>query len=99
MRGTMTKRKVRKLFSTGQVAELVGTNPKTVAGWFDKGILKGVKLPGLGERRVHREELRGFLARYEYIWAIRELDQEEGPLPAEEPSPIQPEKPGPKKKG
>ncbi len=75
---TMARKKVRKLWSTGQIAELVGVNPKTVAQWIDGGEMAGVKLPGLVERRVHRQELRSFLAKFEYEWALREMDQEEG---------------------
>ncbi len=73
-----SKPKVRKLWSTGNISDLIGVNPKKVADWIDLGELKNVTLPGLDERRVHREELRRFLERYEFVWALRELDIEEG---------------------
>ncbi len=75
---TMAKRKVRKLFSTGQAAELIGVDQKTIANYVDRGYIKGIKLPGLGERRIPRQELRKFLVEYDHVWPLRELDMEEG---------------------
>ncbi len=75
------------------IADLVGVHPRTVTKWIDAGELKGVKLPG-GERRVHRQVLREFCVRYEYVWAIRELNQEEG-IKDDEPEPESDTLPGP----
>ncbi len=74
----MSHRKVKKLWGTGQISDLIGTNPKTVATWIDAGELKGVRLPGLNERRVHRDVLRAFCEKYEYTWALDVLNAEEG---------------------
>ena len=85
------KRKIRKFFTTGEIADLCGSNPKTVAVWIDSGEMKGVKYPNQTERRVHRDELRRFFESYENIWALRELDIEEG-IPRETPN-TEPEPP------
>lgn len=96
MGGQQRKSGVRKLFSTGQIAELVGVKARTVTKWIDSGELQGTRLPGgdlrSGDRRVHREALRSFLQRFEFIWALRELDKEEGIMavqdePDDEPEP------------
>lgn len=77
------RRKVRKLFTTGQIAELLGISTKTIASYIDKGYLKGVELPGTSERRVPRQELRLFLVKWNHIWPLRELDAEEGVISPE----------------
>lgn len=64
----------KKLFSTGEIAAMVDTNSKTVARWIDEGLLKGVALPGMKERRVHRDDVRAFFVKMEYNWAVDELD-------------------------
>jgi excisionase family DNA binding protein len=69
---------VRQLFTTGELARLIDVNPKTVVGWIDSGELRGVSMPGEGERRVHRGALRAFLRRFDYYWALAKLDLEEG---------------------
>lgn len=67
----------RRLWSTGQISRLVGFDVKCVSRWIDQGYLKGVRLPGTAERRVHRNELRRFLVEHDYAWALDELDEEE----------------------
>lgn len=53
------------IYTTGQIAKLCMVAPRTVAGWFDKGLLKGYRLPGTGqERRVPRANLLAFLTAY-----------------------------------
>ncbi len=69
--------RMKKLFSTGQIADLIGVCAKVVAGWIDTGKLKGLTLPGsTNERRVHRDELRAFLIAHNFDYALRELDQD-----------------------
>ena len=46
--------------STGQVAELFGVAPETVAQWADDGKLKCFKTPG-GQRRFLRRDVEPFL--------------------------------------
>ncbi len=75
--GLAAGKQARKLWTTGQVARLVGCNVKAVARWIDTGELKGYLLPGDPGRRVHRAELRRFLADHDYSWALEELAAEE----------------------
>lgn len=78
MPGIGAQKSVLKLWSTGQIARLLGVNVKTVATWIDKGDLKGVKFPAQKpDRRVHRDELRRFLTQHDCDWALKEMDQDE----------------------
>jgi hypothetical protein len=43
-----------KYLTIAQVAEICAVQEKTVSGWLDKGLLKGLELPGLGGN--HRRE-------------------------------------------
>lgn len=70
----MLPRRKKKLFTTGEIAAMVDTNSKTVARWIDEGLLKGVVLPGMKERRVHFDDVRAFFVKMEYTWAVEELD-------------------------
>lgn len=54
----------RPALSTGQIARLCGVAPRSVAKWFDLGLLKGYRLPGSLDRRVPRDELIAFLKRH-----------------------------------
>jgi excisionase family DNA binding protein len=88
--------KIRMLFTTGEIAGLVGSNSKTVARWIDDGALAGVRFPGIfKERRVHRDVLRAFCEAHQFTWAIEALDREEegDELPRKKPGPVP--KPGP----
>lgn len=78
-------RRRQKLFSTGEVARIVDTTPKTVARWIDEGLLEGTRLPGTVERRVHRDALRAFFVQMEWKWAVKELDTWGEPPVAEGP--------------
>lgn len=53
----MTK---RRPLSTGQVAELFGVAPETVAMWADEGKVRHFKTPG-GQRRYLYEDIEQFL--------------------------------------
>lgn len=50
-----------KIYSTGQVARLLNVANRTVAKWIDRGILKGYRLPGSGDRRVSEPDLVDFV--------------------------------------
>lgn len=49
------------LLSTGEVARICQTSPRTVTKWFDSGKLRGYRLPGSQDRRIPREQLIRFL--------------------------------------
>jgi excisionase family DNA binding protein len=55
----MSKRK--DILTTGQVAEICKVAPRTVSKWFDRGQLKGYRIPGSGDRRIPRAELLRFM--------------------------------------
>lgn len=46
--------------STGQVAEMFGVAPETVAKWADEGKLRSFKTPG-GQRRFLYDDVEPFL--------------------------------------
>ena len=56
------------LFTTGQVARLMGVATRTVSKWVDGGLLKGYRLPDVTgkrksrDRRVERADLERFAA-------------------------------------
>lgn len=52
---------VNGTYTTGQVARICGVSKRLPAVWFDKGLLKGFRLPGGGHRRVPHENLVEFL--------------------------------------
>ena len=52
------------VFTTGDVAKLVGVNFRTVIRWIDRGELDGYKLPGRGDHRVTRESLLAFIRKH-----------------------------------
>ena len=61
----MTKEfKAKSSHTTGEIAEILGININTVIKWFDKGRLKGFRLPGSNERRVPLDALKDFMRTY-----------------------------------
>lgn len=52
----------KKMFTTGEVARLLGININTVIKWFDTGRLNGFKLPTSNERRIPLASLRTFMS-------------------------------------
>ncbi|MDP8256824.1 MAG: helix-turn-helix domain-containing protein [Candidatus Alcyoniella australis] len=52
----------KKVYTTGEVAEMLGVNINTVIRWFDRGVLQGFKLPTSNERRIPISSLRRFMA-------------------------------------
>lgn len=67
-----------KVFTTGQVAKICQVAPATVNRWFDKGMLKGFRVPGSRDRRVPRENLIRFCK--EYKLPIGDLGDREAAL-------------------
>jgi len=55
--------------TTGQVGKLCRVSPRTVAGWYDNGILKGWRVPattpvGKRDRRFRLDVVRAFMEEY-----------------------------------
>jgi excisionase family DNA binding protein len=46
--------------TSGQVADIFGVSPETVAGWANEGKLAHFRTPG-GQRRFHRADVDRFL--------------------------------------
>ena len=51
--------------STGQIAALLGVSPRTVIRYLNDGVIKGYKLPGRGNNRVHKSDFVKFCEAYE----------------------------------
>jgi len=66
---TMTKQqpttngnlRMKRTYTTGQVAKICDVAPRTVSKWIDGGFLKGYRIPGSTDRRVHRDQLLKFM--------------------------------------
>jgi two-component system, OmpR family, response regulator RpaA len=56
--------KLREVFTTGQIARLCKVAPRTVSKWFDRGELKGYRIPGSKDRRIPRANLVKFMAEH-----------------------------------
>lgn len=52
---------MKPILTTGQIAKLCQVAPRTVARWFDTGLLPGYRIPGSLCRRVQRQDLVRFL--------------------------------------
>lgn len=50
-----------KSYTISQVAKICDVAPRTAANWFDKGRLKGYRIPGSRDRRVPHQYLIEFL--------------------------------------
>jgi excisionase family DNA binding protein len=53
--------KGKKVLTTGEVARICNVAPRTVSKWFDKGQLKGYRIPGSKDRRIPVSELTRFM--------------------------------------
>ena len=47
--------------TTGHIAALCSTAPRTVSKWFDSGRLRGMRIPGSRDRRVSKDQFLTFL--------------------------------------
>ncbi len=61
MRTSGDGQRVKTVFTTGEVADICGISQQTVIRCFDKGRLKGFRVPGSKFRRVPRPELIAFM--------------------------------------
>lgn len=52
------------VFTTGDIAKLIGVNFRTVIRWIDRGELDGYRLPGRGDHRVTRSSLLAFIHKH-----------------------------------
>lgn len=53
--------KGKNVLTTGDVAKICHVAPRTVSKWFDKGQLKGYRIPGSKDRRIPISELIRFM--------------------------------------
>jgi excisionase family DNA binding protein len=53
--------KGKNVLTTGDVAKICNVAPRTVSKWFDKGQLKGYRIPGSKDRRIPVNELIRFM--------------------------------------
>lgn len=53
--------KAKNVLTTGDVARICNVAPRTVSKWFDKGQLKGYRIPGSKDRRIPMKELVRFM--------------------------------------
>ena len=51
----------KKVFTSGEVAEICGVSADTVSRWFDLGQIEGYRLGTGGDRRIPYESLRRFM--------------------------------------
>ncbi|MCH7632799.1 MAG: helix-turn-helix domain-containing protein, partial [Planctomycetes bacterium] len=49
------------ILTTGEVAKICNVAPRTVAKWFDRGELRGYRIPGSKDRRIPTSHLLSFL--------------------------------------
>ena len=56
-----TKRKKIQVLTMGHISKICMVAPRTVTKWFDKGWLKGYRVPGSQDRRVTIQSLRDFM--------------------------------------
>lgn len=50
-----------RYLTTAQAAKVTGVSARTVAKWYDEGLVKGFKIPGSTHRRVSLASLRELL--------------------------------------
>ena len=67
----------KTVFTTGEVARLLGVNINTVIKWFEEGKLQGFRLPGSNDRRIPLASLRKFMVTNSIPM---DLLQDEGPM-------------------
>lgn len=65
------------VYSTGQVAKLLGVARSTVTEWFDSGKLRGYRLPGPGHRyrRIPHVHLVTFMRLYGFEDHLPEIGE------------------------
>ncbi|MCL4235274.1 MAG: PilZ domain-containing protein [Deltaproteobacteria bacterium] len=68
------KTDMKRTYTTGDVARLLGTTPNTVTRWFEEGLLGGYRLPLGGERRIPLVNLRAFMWKHRIPLDLLEED-------------------------
>ena len=53
--------KGKNVLTAGDVAKICKVASRTVVSWFDKGLLKGYRIPGGKDRRIPLIELERFM--------------------------------------
>jgi excisionase family DNA binding protein len=66
--------RLRKFYTTKQIADMCGVHITTAIRWIDGGELRAFRTPG-GRRRVTAEDLRGFVERHK-IPVLKKLRRE-----------------------
>lgn len=51
----------KDVLTTGEVATICHVAPRTVSKWFDRGQLRGYRIPGSRDRRIPMEQLLAFM--------------------------------------
>jgi len=54
---------MQEFLRISEAARLLCVRAETVRVWFDQGKLRGIRLPGNGERRIAREAVEAIRAR------------------------------------
>lgn len=70
----MAELDLKKSFTTGDVAHLLGVTSQTVVKMFDGGTIKGFKLPK-GDRRIPRTDLIEYLRSINNRSALLEIGE------------------------
>lgn len=66
----------KDVLTTGEVAKLCHVTIRTVIKWFEKGHLKGYKIPGSRDRRFARGDVIAFMKGHGIPLTDRDADQE-----------------------
>jgi excisionase family DNA binding protein len=61
---TMANRRGSDIMTVGEVGKLFRVAPRTVAKWFDRGLLPGYRIPGGLDRRFHKHQVMAFGVRH-----------------------------------
>ena len=64
----------KEVLTTGEVAKLCHVTIRTVIKWFEKGHLKGYKIPGSRDRRFAREDVLRFMKEHGIPLTDRDLE-------------------------
>jgi excisionase family DNA binding protein len=60
-KGSIETRATKKVYTTGEVARVLGININTVIKWFDEGKMQGFRLPTSNDRRIPLSSLKSFM--------------------------------------
>jgi len=64
----------KKIYTTGEVAKLLGININTVIKWFDDGRIQGFRLPTSNDRRIPVSNLISFMRQHSIPMDLLESD-------------------------